>query len=82
MQGYEDGEGFSEIGELGVEFLSGTELELTWAVEDMALSQDSFKLGLAAGWCGPDSYYCDHFPDGWGYPYVSFTMEDWVEISW
>ena len=46
----------------------GVFLDLGIAVMDLAL--DGFSMGFAAGWCGPPEYYCDLFPDGWGYPFT------------
>ena len=82
MQGYTSSAGFDDIGTLDVIFDSDTQLTFFWDTEEMDLSGDSFILGLAAGWCGPPEYYCDHFPDDWGYPYESFSYSDWMEISW
>ena len=47
----------------------------------MGLAQNTFDIGLASGWCGPPTYYCDHYPDGWGYPYVAFSAGLWYNIS-
>jgi hypothetical protein len=82
MQGYTSSAGFDDIGTLDVIFDSDTQLTFFWDTEEMDLSGDSFILGLAAGWCGPPEYYCDHFPDDWGYPYDSFSYGDWMEITW
>ena len=42
---------------------------LSFDTDDADLILDRFSVGLAAGWCGPDyGYFCDHFPNGWGYP--------------
>lgn len=82
MQGYTQSDGFTTIGTLGVDFLSSTEVMLTWDAADMGLATNAFNIGFAAGWCGPPSYYCDHFPDGWGYPYDAFSAGDWYAIRW
>jgi len=81
MQGY-DASGFSEIGAMEVEFPSATTVLLRWDTADMGLLSRSFSLVLAAGWCGPPEYYCDHFPDGWGYPYDAFSTGSWFNLSW
>lgn len=80
LQGYSGG--FSTIGAAEVEYTSETELILRWSLSDMDLSVDSVSMGLAAGWCGPPEYFCDHFPDNWGYPYDSFTTSGWYTLSW
>lgn len=80
LQGYDSG--FVTIGELDATLLSDTDLVLTLQVDDLGLLLDELAIGFAAGWCGPDDYYCDHYPDGWGYPYVSFSTADWFDLSW
>lgn len=82
LQGYNDGEGFSTIGDVEHEVLSETDLLLTLDTEDMGLLLNQLSIGFAAGWCGPDTYYCDHYPDDWGYPYVSFSTSEWFALSW
>ena len=54
---------------------------LSWDLADMGLNSNSIDLGLAAGWCGPPEYYCDHYPDNWGYPYESMDTGLWFEAS-
>jgi len=80
LQGYNDG--FTTIGTVDAELLSDSEIVLSVDTTDMGLLLDSLDIGFAAGWCGPDSYYCDHYPDDWGYPYVSFSSADWFGLSW
>ena len=31
---------------------------------------------------GPPEYFCDHFPDNWGYPYVSYNDQGWFSFQW
>jgi hypothetical protein len=81
MQGYNGGEGFQLIGTLDVDFVDTHRVVLGWDIADMGLSQDQFSLGLAAGWCGPPDYYCDQYPNGWGYPYESFATSMWFDVS-
>ncbi|MEC7985798.1 MAG: choice-of-anchor J domain-containing protein [Myxococcota bacterium] len=81
MQGYRGGEGFTQLGTLDVEFEGTNLVVLSWNISDMNLSIDSIDLGLAAGWCGPPEYYCDQYPDGWGYPYESMNTGLWFEAS-
>lgn len=82
LQGYSDGTGFRTIGDVTAENLSETDIALTVNTADMGLLLDQLELGLAAGWCGPDEYFCDHYPDAWGYPYDSFSTADWFSLSW
>ena len=81
MQGYNGGEGFQSIGTLDVTFVDTHRVVLGWDIADMGLSQDQFSLGIAAGWCGPPDYYCDQYPNGWGYPYESFSTASWFDVS-
>jgi hypothetical protein len=60
----------------------GNELLVEWDPAAMDLSIDGFSMGFGAGWCGPPEYYCDHFPDGWGYPYESYSSGAWLDLEW
>ncbi len=80
LQGYDSG--FVTIGDVDATLVSERDLVLSMDVADLGLLLDELSIGFAAGWCGPDEYYCDHYPDGWGYPYVSFTSTDWFDLSW
>lgn len=81
LQGYLSGTGFVSLGALSAE---GHEegLLLAWSLSDLALAEQTLSLGLASGWCGPPEYFCDHLPDGWGYPYDSFSSGEWIPLSW
>ena len=57
-------------------------VELHWPVADLGLVLNTLSIGFAAGWCGPPTYYCDQYPDAWGYPYDTFSMADWFEVRW
>ncbi len=61
---------------------SGDELLVEWDPAAMDLSIDGFSMGFGAGWCGPPEYYCDSFPDGWGYPYDSYSSGMWLDLEW
>jgi hypothetical protein len=82
FQGYVSGSGWQPIGTLTVTELSTTEVMLSWPVAELESITTSLSLGFASQWCGEPTYYCDHFPDGWGYPYVSYTTADWFSIRW
>jgi uncharacterized repeat protein (TIGR01451 family) len=60
----------------------GNELLVEWDPAVMDLSIEGFSMGFGAGWCGPPEYYCDSFPDGWGYPYDSYSSGDWLDLEW
>lgn len=82
LQGYTSGLGFQTIASPDVDFLSDTELVMSWSLADMDLAVDSYSIGFAAGWCGPDEYFCDHFPDGWGYPYDGWNSTNFFDVDW
>jgi hypothetical protein len=82
FQGYTGSAGFQTIGTLTATFPGDDDVILSFDSTDMGLLTDSFSLGLAAGWCGPPDYYCDHFPDYWGYPYDAFSSSRWFDIRW
>lgn len=82
FQGYTGSAGFQTIGTLSVDFPGNDDVILGFDTTDMGLITDSFSIGLAAGWCGPPDYYCDHFPDYWGYPYDSFSSSAWFDVRW
>ncbi len=60
----------------------GNELLIEWDPAVMDLSIDGFSMGFGAGWCGPPEYYCDSFPDSWGYPYDSYNSGLWLDMEW
>lgn len=80
LEGY-DGS-FTTISTPGLSYPSPTEVQIDIALADMGLSLDTLSLGFASGWCGPDEYYCDHFPDGWGYPYDVWSPSLFFDLSW
>lgn len=82
LEGYVSGSGFTHIGSLDAVALDARTLLLSWSLADMELIGDGFSIGLAAGWCGPPDYYCDHLPDAWGYPYDSFSSGLWLPVEW
>ncbi|MBK8181035.1 MAG: hypothetical protein IPK67_19540 [Planctomycetes bacterium] len=66
LPGYDSG--FTTIGALDATLLSDTDLVLTLQVADLGLLLDELSIGFAAGWCGPEDYYCDHYPGRLGLP--------------
>ena len=82
FQGYVNGAGWQPAGTLTVVELSATEVMLSWPIEDMETITTSLSLGFASQWCGEPTYYCDHFPNGWGYPYVGYDPSNWFSIRW
>ncbi len=52
-------------------------------LSSMDLSSNTLSLGFAAGWCGGDTYFCDHYPNDWGDPYQTFLVTDlWFDLAW
>ena len=49
---------------------------------DASDGYQALQLGFGTGWCGAPEYYCDQFPDAWGYPYDSFSTADWFMLAW
>ncbi|MBT3221830.1 MAG: hypothetical protein HN348_22355, partial [Proteobacteria bacterium] len=51
-------------------------------LQAMLLVVDTVDIGFAAGFC-PSTYYCDHYPDGWGDPYQTALSPDrWLSLDW
>ncbi len=80
LEGYDSG--FTTIGAPVVSYPSETVVQLDITLADMGLSLDTLSLGFASGWCGPPEYYCDHFPDGWGYPYDAWYSSLFFDLTW
>jgi hypothetical protein len=80
LEGYDAG--FTTIATLPMSYPSATEVQVDIELADMELSLDTLSLGFASGWCGPDSYYCDHFPNNWGYPYDTWSPTLFFDLSW
>jgi hypothetical protein len=80
VEGYDSG--FTTISEPVLSYPTETQVQVDITLADLGLSLDTLSLGFASGWCGPDTYYCDHYPDGWGYPYVSWAPSLFFELSW
>jgi hypothetical protein len=82
LEGYTASGGFGTLGAMVADFVDARTVVLSWDLELMDLVSDAFSIGFASGWCGPPSYYCDHYPDGWGYPYDSFSSFGWFSATW
>jgi hypothetical protein len=81
LQGYDES-GFHTIGEASVTFPDAYTVEFDLPVSSLGLLLTEISFGWGSGWCGPPDYYCDQWPDAWGYPYDSFTTSNWMELSW
>ena len=84
FQGYVNGVGWQPVGTLTVLEITSTEVMLSWPIEELDTITSNMSLGFGTTWCGAPEYYCDHFPDGWGYGYDStnFDPARWFDISW
>jgi hypothetical protein len=82
MRGYDSSFGFVSLADPGVSYPDATTVQFDIPLADMGLGWDSVRLGLGANWCGGDEAYCDHFPDGWGYPYTGWDPTRWFTLEW
>jgi hypothetical protein len=58
-------------------------LQIDVPIATMRLSANQVRAGFAAGFCGDPTYFCDHFPNGWGDPYnVGLNTALWLPLSW
>lgn len=80
LQGYNGS--FVDLPGVTVTFVDATTVQFDLPISSMGLLLNQFSIGWGSGWCGPDEYYCDHWPDNWGYPYDSFSTADWFDLSW
>lgn len=81
FQGYGDS-GFVDLSEPTVTFPDATTVRFAIPIADAGFLVSSMEIGFASGWCGPDEYWCDHYPDDWGYPYDSWDTSQWVSMTW
>ena len=81
VRGY-DGK-FIDLSSPAITYISATELMFSVDIASLGLKQDSISLGFGAGFCGGGDYYCDHYPDAWGDPYISgLNTTEWFELNW
>lgn len=81
MRGY-DGS-FTSLSKPTVTAVDSTHLQVDVDLASMGLSVDEITAGFAAGFCGDETYYCDHLPDDWGDPYqTGFYTSRWVSLEW
>ena len=82
LRGYDYDWGFEVLESPTVTNIDSTTLEISVDVATMELVIDKLSAGLGAGWCGGDAAFCDHFPNGWGYPYTGFSSSLWYDLTW
>jgi uncharacterized repeat protein (TIGR01451 family) len=80
LDGY-DGD-FVDLDDPSVTYVDDDTVQFDLAVESLGLGSSNISLGFAAGWCGEPDYYCDHYPDGWGYPYTGWDPTLFFDLSW
>ena len=82
LRGYERGV-FTDLTKPEVTQVDTNRLRISIEVAAVGLALDKLELGFASGFCGGDPYYCDHYPDDWGDPYVKgFDTTRWVTLEW
>lgn len=82
LRGYKFGV-FTTVSYPTISYPDAYTVQFTIDLPSMGLTIDRIGAGFAAGFCGGDSYYCDHFPDGWGDPYQNgFNTDVFAQMSW
>lgn len=81
LRGYDSTFGFSTLGTLTVTNVSATEAQIDVDLSLVGLVVDTVEIGFAAGFC-PATFYCDHYPDGWGDPYSGMATSSWYSLQW
>lgn len=83
LQGYDFTTGtFYDLDDPTVSYPDAYTVQLDLPVSYLQLTFDELSIGFGAGWCGEPDYYCDHYPDGWGYPYTGYDSSDWFDLEW
>lgn len=83
LQGYDSSTGwFTTLDPATVSYPDALTVQLDMPITNMGLFLDNFELGFGSGWCAEPDYYCDHWPNGWGYPYSGFSTAYWFDLSW
>lgn len=82
LQGYDGNVGFISLPDPTLSYPDAYTVQLDFPLSDLGLFSSRLSLGFGSGWCGEPEYYCDNFPDGWGYPYDSFDPGLWFSLEW
>lgn len=84
LQGYDFTSGtFYDLEDPVVSYPDAYTVQLDASIASfVSLPFDELNLGWGIGWCGEPEYYCDQYPDGWGYPYVGYSTADWYTLEW
>ena len=81
LRGYDATFGFTTLGTLGVTDVSPTMAQIDVDLSLVGFVVDTADIGFAAGFC-PSTFYCDHYPNGWGDPYSGMSSSLWFPIQW
>lgn len=82
LEGYDSSSGFRSLPDPTLTYPDAYTIQVEFPVSDLGLFSDRIQLGFGSGWCGAPEYYCDQFPDMWGYPYDSFSTAEWFTLEW
>ena len=83
LQGYDFSSGtFYDLDDPTISYPDAYTVQFDLPVEYMKLAFDEISIGFGAGWCGEPDYYCDHYPDAWGYPYTGYDPSNWFNMEW
>ena len=83
LQGYDFSSGtFYDLDDPVVTYPDAYTVQLDLPIPYLQLTFDEISLGWGIGWCGEPDYYCDHYPDGWGYPYTGYDSSNWYSLEW
>jgi hypothetical protein len=83
LQGYDFSSGtFYDLEDPVLSYPDAYTVQFDLPVAYLETTFDELSIGFGAGWCGEPDYYCDHFPDGWGYPYTGYSTANWFTLSW
>ena len=74
--------GYRDLSTPEVQEIDAQTLVIRWSLSSMELVQNQIVLGFGTGYCGSETYYCDHYPDAWGAPYQGFIQSRWATVSW
>ncbi len=83
LRGYDFGVFTTLAANPAVDWVDADTVVISWDLAPMQLLLDRLSIGFAAGFCGGETYYCDHYANGWGDPYqVGFDETRWFDLSW
>jgi hypothetical protein len=81
LRGYDSTFGFTTIGAVVVTNTSDTVAQVDVDLGLVGLVVDTVAIGFASGFC-PSTFFCDHYPNGWGDPYSGMATSSWYTLQW